>query len=357
MTLVKSLSGSRYQLSTTLSELRRSLGITPSSERRPTSKDPLGPVSNGDGLRPKNKQERLLLNRERYQESSRRHRELWVRHRRKVKAIDKELQLEDIKLSSDEQTKATQSDQAHTARTTMGNGEDAIFAPPTQNWMTGLQTTLSREIAKAPAIVGEEVKVLSRMSEERSRYHFTFNVSQVVVAVEKKIIEDASGERRMVSGSTLKVGPPRFAVTWEFLANMALLVVQYAMPMNRLGNMLSSPDKKFSAGGLSRMLHYVALRFAPIYLELLDELCDSDILAGDDTTTRVLEVSRYFAEEQPTSSPPWAAYADTDKASVLAQTSDGKLAALLAKELGFEFDRRTGDGKKTAFHTTTISGV
>jgi hypothetical protein len=64
----------------------------------------------------------------------------------------------------------------------------------------------------------------------------------------------------MVSASTAELGPPRFGVTWRFLVNMVVLVVQYAMPMNRLGNLLSTDDKRFTASGLSRMLRYVATR-------------------------------------------------------------------------------------------------
>jgi hypothetical protein len=53
------------------------------------------------------------------------------------------------------------------------------------------------------------------------------------------------------------------------------LVVQYAMSMNRLAQLLSTEAKRFSAGALARMLRYVAHRFAPIYLSLFDSLAGS----------------------------------------------------------------------------------
>ena len=75
-------------------------------------------------------------------------------------------------------------------------------------------------------------KVLDTVVEERERFDFSFTV-RLTLQVEKKVVEAADGERRMVSASTASLGPPRYAVTWGFLAHMVLLVVQYAMPMNR----------------------------------------------------------------------------------------------------------------------------
>ncbi len=138
---------------------------------------------------------------------------------------------------------------------------------------------------------------------------------------------------------------------------MAVLVVQYAMPMNRLATLLSTDAKRFSAGALARMLRYIARRFAPIYLALFDSLADSDILSGDDTSCRVTEVSRHLAAKpEAVGPPPWHGYRNPEAAQ--AQLGEGvkTLAAMLAAEMGFEFERRTGDGTKKALHTTTISG-
>ena len=136
---------------------------------------------------------------------------------------------------------------------------------------------------------------------------------------------------------------------------MAVLVVQYAMPMNRLGTLLSTDAKRFSAGTLARMLRYVAQRFAPIYLTLVDALADSDILSGDDTSCRVIEVSRHFAAGAAGEKPPWHAYRTVEAARAPLAGGDKSLATMLAAELGFEFERRTGDGTKKALHTTTLS--
>jgi len=80
--LCEGLHGSRYRLSQVLVELRRALGITVASERR-LSKDPLGPLSNGDGARPKSERARLELDAERYETLTAWHKELAKRHGRR----------------------------------------------------------------------------------------------------------------------------------------------------------------------------------------------------------------------------------------------------------------------------------
>jgi hypothetical protein len=224
--------------------------------------------------------------------------------------------------------------------------------------MTGAQVATSEETLTLPAPVDEERdgKVLDTMVEERERFDFSFTVKRLTLQVEKKVVQTADGERRVVSASTAALGPRGYAVTWGFLAHMVLLVAQYAMPMNRLATLLSTDAKRFSAGALARMLRYVAHRFVPIYLSLFDSLADSDILCGDDTSCRVTEVSRQLAATDNAESPPWYGYRTAEAAEQQLAGGAKSLAAMLAAELGFEFERRTGDGPKKALHTTTISG-
>jgi hypothetical protein len=217
----------------------------------------------------------------------------------------------------------------------------------------------SEETLTLPAPVDEtrDGKVLDTMVEERERFDFSFEVKRLTLQVEKKVVQGADGERHVVSASTASLGPRGYAVTWGFLAHMVVLVAQYAMPMNRLATLLSTDAKRFSAGMLARMLRYVARRFAPIYLALFDSLADSEILCGDDTSCRVTEVSRHLgAKPETTGPPPWQGYRNPEAAQEQLAAGAKSLAAMLAAELGFEFERRTGDGTKKALHTTTISG-
>jgi hypothetical protein len=364
--LCEGLSGSRHKLAQVLFELRRALGIIATSERR-QSRDPLGPVSNGDRARPTSERARLELDAERLQTLAAWHKGLAERHGRKVKAVRRRLmkmpvdpEPEEYEQSEEEKARIAAEVREEMARMRLGGGAQPAFESSKEAFMTGAQVATSEETLTLPAPVDEnrDGKVLDTMVEERERFDFSFEVKRLVVQVEKKVVQGKDGERHVVSASTAALGPPGYAVTWGFLAHMVVLVVQYAMPMNRLAQLLSTDAKRFTAGALARMLRYVARRFAPIYLELFDALADSDILSGDDTSCRVTEVSRFLAAqpEAVATPPPWHDYRNPEAAQAQLAAGNKSLAALLGAELGFEFERRTGDGTKKALHTTTISG-
>ncbi len=163
---------------------------------------------------------------------------------------------------------------------------------------------------------------------------------------------------------------------------------QFAMPLNRLAKLFSTAAKKFTASGLSRMLHYVAQRLLPIYLELSEQLADSEILSGDDTSSRVIEVASYFKEakakrrggskkKRPL---PWQSYRTPDAAEAsiaqcqerkeqrLRRRADGDRDAKRSKDeelslgmrigqvLEFESPRQDGTGGKQSLNTTVITG-
>lgn len=361
--LCDGLFGSRHKLSQVLVELRRALGITAMSERR-VSGNPLGPLSNGDKARPKSKRERLELDAERTETLTAWHKELVKRHRRRLKAIRSKLmkmpvdpELNEYASSEEEMAADAAEVREQMQRFKLGGGAQPAFESAREAFITGAQVSTSEETVTllAPYDEQRDGKLLDTVVDERERFDFSFTVRRVAIEVEKKVFEDAAGERRIVSASAASLGPPRYAVTWGFLAHMAVLVVQYAMPMNRLASLLSTDAKRFSAGSLARMLRYVAQRFAPIYLTLLDSLADSDILCGDDTSCRVIEVNRHFIEADG-GDPPWHPYRTAEAARQQLAHGETSLAATLAAELGFEFERRTGDGAKKALHTTTLSG-
>jgi hypothetical protein len=363
--LCEGLRGSRHKLSQVLFELRRALGIIAASERRRKSGDPLGPLGNGKGTRPKSERARLEQDVAHYGALQAWHKDLVKQHGRKVKALRKKLMkmpvdpdLGEDEPSEEEKARDAAELREHLARLQSGGGAQPAFESSKEAFITGAQVATSEETQALP-VPAEKVgdsKVLDTMVEERERFDFSFTVKRLVLQVEKKVVQTADGERGVVSASTAALGPRRYAVTWDFLAHMVVLVVQYAMPMHRLAQLLSTDAKRFSAGGLARMLRYVAQRFAPIYLCLFDALADSDILCGDDTSCRVTEVSRRLADLAAVGPPPWHGYRNVEAAQAQLGEGDKSLAALLAAELGFEFERRTGDGTKKALHTTTISG-
>jgi hypothetical protein len=362
--LCEGLHGSRHKLSQVLFELRRALGIKAMSERR-LSKDPLGPLAGGDRTRPKSERERLELDATHLETLRAWHKHLAKRHGRKVKALRRKLMkmpvdpgLDEFELSEEEKAECAAEAHEGMARFRLGGGAQPAFESSKEAFMTGAQVTTSEETVVLPALVNEsrDGKVLDTIVEERERFDFSFEVKRLTLQVEKKVVQGKDGERHVVSASTRSLGPPGYAVTWGFLAHMVILVVQYAMPMNRLAQLMSTEAKRFSAGALARMLRYVAHRFAPIYLCLFDSLADSDILSGDDTSCRVTEVSRQLGATETVEPSPWHGYRNVEAAQKQVEQGAKSLATMLAAELGFEFERRTGDGTKKALHTTTLSG-
>jgi len=62
-------------------------------------------------------------------------------------------------------------------------------------------------------------------------------VSRIELEVEKQVVVNGNGERTVIAASTDDYGPPRYSVTWSALATLAILVGQFAMPLNRLATL------------------------------------------------------------------------------------------------------------------------
>ncbi len=294
--------------------------------------------------------------------------------------------LDEIELTAEQKAEASVEAAAFGDRLGLGDGRGSALSAPHEALMPGSVVSTNAESvylhAELPEGAGEE-NVVKKLTQTRERYDFAVSVTRLDLEVEKKVIVTKDGERRVVSASTAQYGPPRFSVTWGALATLAVMVGQFAMPLNRLATMLSTSLKRFTTGSLSRMTHYVATRFLPVYLQLCDELADSAILAGDDTSCRVVEVSSYFARQPSTGErapPPWTPYrtaADAEQtyASVsqareelLARRADGEreakgtplkepsLSLLIGREFTFESPRRDGRGPKQSLNTTVLTG-
>ena len=77
----------------------------------------------------------------------------------------------------------------------------------------------------------------------------------------------------------------------------------------------------------------------------------------------MIEVQSYFSKvaskqtADATGPPPWQDYATRDAAvKHIPPAGDDGVATMLARELGFEFARRNGDGQKVSLNTTVVSG-
>ena len=391
-------------------ELRRALHLTPSSEKRRQSGSPLAGLPSQDGgdatTSPAEKLEHEIAEAQRLVAW---HRELKKRHGRRSKKLKERLakmtaektqgdgskkghqpeRLEDIELEQTPEEIAA--DAAATERfikaLLLGSGADPVLKSVNETLMPGGTVRESEEHVTLPAEVPEDLadaRVVKTLNEHRVRYDVSFAVNRIDLEVEKKVVVDGDGERHVITASTRDYGPARYGVTWETLATLAILVGQFAMPFHRLGTLFSTGGKRFTAGALSRMLHYVARRFVSIYMELATELASADVLAGDDTSCRVIEVTTHFAkcasETEKGDKPPWADYstrkaaeesfhrceearrarierrAAGDRSAKRTEEETPSLGVLIGRKLAFESPRRNGEGAKEAMHTTVVSG-
>lgn len=272
------------------------------------------------------------------------------------------MKVEDIELTPEELADNAKENAEHMARLQLGDGPQAALESPKQAFMQGGDVRVEEETAEALVdpnlLAGEEI--VGRMRDERTRYGFNITVSSITVEVEKVVVKDADSSTRIISANTREIGPPRMDVTWEFLANMTIMVAQYAMPFNRLGAFLTVPGKRFTSASLSRMFGYVARRFVPIYLYHFRCLANARLLSGDDTKTKVMEFLRYIkvVQNDPrTADPPWRDFATREAAEkTFQQEALPSLGVLTARELGFESERKDGNGPKKELQTTVIWG-
>jgi len=388
----------RRALEAALRELRRALHLTPSSEKRRTSGRPL------DGLpkdaTAKSEREEIEARISRGNRLSDWHRELKKQHDRKLKGLRKRLAkmsadkgsrevlpLEEYEPTEEERAADRAADVRFTDHLQEGSGKDPAMTPVREALMPGGGALLYEEQVHLPAEIPEDLagaQVVKTWTEPRVRYDFSVAVTRIELEVEKKIVVDHDGERIVLAPPTTEYGPARYAVTWSALATLAELAGQMALPFNRLGKMLSTPEKKFTAAGLSRMLHYVAQRFVGVYLAVGEQLADSDYLGGDDTSARVLEVLSYFekvrADPAKAGKPPWSDYRapsvaeeslrrceevhqarvrrrqEGDRTAKRTSAEEPTLGMCIGHRFPFESLRRNGDGPKEALHTTVVTG-
>lgn len=403
----------RRHFDATCRELRRALGIMPSSERR-RSGHPLASLPRGRAGSAQTEQVRLEEQLDRSVRLSGWHADLNERHQGKATRIEEKLTkmktaattdheqeasrnnqdvnedtpLEEIELTEEQKAASLASALEFGEHLQLGDGADPTLQSVNETLMPGGAVVTIEEFEDLAAELPEELAdgtVVKTLNEQRVRYDFSVSVSRIELDVEKKVVVKPNGERAVVVASTASVGPPRYSVTWSALATLAVLVGQFALPLNRLATMFSTFGKRFTAGGLGRMLHYVAQRLVPIYLELAEQLADSSILAGDDTSCRVIEVASYFAGSKsargsPQKKPPWADYrtraaaqqsvkrceelqqarmqrrVEGDREAKRTPDEGPSLGMLIGRVLEFESPRQDGQGTKQSMNTTVLSG-
>ena len=359
--LAASFAGSDRKMRALLDQLRRAMGFIPSSERRKNSGDPIGATAKPNDPKPKDPRQRLLLTIARHKDLDAWHKKLAKKHRRKLKRLEKKAMEFDDDLTPEELAEAEAEHHAYLERLKKGDGPEVAMESAREAFVRGGAVNIERrsEVAQVSDDRLAGAEVVQRLFDQRTRHDFAVTRTIVTIDVEKVVMKTGDGTTTIASASVDHIGPAKMDVTWGFLANMAVMVASYAVPFNRLGTMLSDPDKRFTAASLSRKFQYIAKRLVPIYLQLFKDLSKTDVVAGDDTTPVNLEINRYkkdIANEADTS-PPWLKYTTSEAAEAsFKQDKDSGLGVLIARDLGFQSNRKDGNGAKTLLQTSVISG-
>jgi len=124
------------------------------------------------------------------------------------------------------------------------------------------------------------------------------------------------------------IGPRRSNLTWDAVACVIQLVVGFGIAANRV--MLMIGHKAFSSGRICAILQWAARLLTPVYIFLGESLGDAPVLAGDDTSTKVLDLSERTAKSDPLSE--------------------------LDERFGFQSARVDGKGDKTSLNVSMVSG-
>lgn len=370
-----------------LSQLRRSLllamGILPSSEKQRPS-EPKTPGSR-KGAKPRSIEEKLSHDLSKARQRSSHYkslvRSLWrrlkmVRDKRKKQEQDHDVDLrnhseegydpnkfanEPLSPEEEAQDLAEREDLERCMQ--IGSGDDPKFGLASAQLIA---RGISAAVVSDRTVMINDKKIpngainVDRFFDNRRRYDCRMQVTAIDLSVEKRVVV-VNGERQVITADLSDIGPAKMKVTWGFLAQIAVLATQYALPFNRLALMLSTQEKVFRSAEICRYFAYVAERFLPVYLYSAKQLANISYLSGDDTDALVLEIQRGHALVQSKTDPPWHKYKTMDQATeeIERLKTLGKspsLALQTAAALGFEAMRIDGKGPIIDFKTTLIKG-
>jgi len=172
--------------------------------------------------------------------------------------------------------------------------------------------------------------------DKRKRYEFGVITKTINLQVET-VTDPRTGES--VTASTDEIGPPNTQVTWAAIAHTIIAVIGYAIPANRLASMLKRSCPYFTTSRLLSHLKLAAELFLPIYTHLGEALADADVLQGDDTKARVIEINKALKEN-----------------GKLKEVSEDSLIGKVASIFGRVFDKKRGKGKKKSLNVSVVIG-
>jgi hypothetical protein len=216
---------------------------------------------------------------------------------------------------------------------------ELAFVPSGEALFTG---NLANRVDEARPLKVERVenfenpRGLHGTSDDRTRYEHSVTTKTIHLSVET-VTDPRTG--KSVTASTDEIGPPNCQSTWTGIANTIISVIGYAIPINRLASMLTQSNPYFTSSRLCSQLELAAELFAPIYISLGEQLSDCDVLLGDDTKARVIEINRALKDGGELNEPP-----------------EGSLVWKIRETFGRIFARKKGKGLKRSFNVSAVIG-
>jgi hypothetical protein len=182
----------------------------------------------------------------------------------------------------------------------------------------------------------ENPRGLHSAVDDRKRYEFGVTTKTINLKVET-VTDPRTG--KSVTASTDDIGPPNSQATWAGIAATIIAVIGYAIPLNRLASMLKQSCPYFTSSRLCEHLKLAAELFVPIYTHLGEALPDADVLQGDDTKARVIEINKALKD-----------------GGELRTVSEDSLIGRVAMVFGRVFDKKRGKGTKRSLNVSVVIG-
>ncbi len=172
--------------------------------------------------------------------------------------------------------------------------------------------------------------------DNRKRYEYGVSTKEINLKVET-VTDIKTG--KSVTASTDEIGPPNSQATWTAIVNTIICVIGYAIPLNRLATMLTPSCPYFTSSRLCSFLDYAGELFSVIYTHLGEGISDADWLMGDDTKTRVIEISQALATN-----------------GAIKEVDDESLIGRIASTFGRIFAKKRGTGNKKQLNVSVVIG-
>ena len=213
-------------------------------------------------------------------------------------------------------------------------GEAGLLPPTETIFTTALSESHTNEKKmKSDRNQFENPKGLHVGLDYPTRFDLEVRITEVTYKVET-LTDLRTGESLRAAMS--QEGPPKSNFTWRSISNLVKLHVGFAIPTNRIELMLG--HSAFSSGKICRVLEYSSWDFLPVYLALPELMADMNLVSGDDTPTKVLDLS------------------DPDPSDQEYHENDNKVHQAIDERLGWQAQRVDGTGGKKLLNVSLVSG-